>query len=229
MPQLQPQVGSNLQDHLLLGGAHLTTQPTPDAGRMADGMQGMAYFSFPTEGSRTTGETDLSTGLDAATFPAAAAAAATATATASATGTECSAKPSASPVLGYLFWDGNFLEMEAHLLVDFLLRKPGVLNAVLRVVICFVAWVAVKLTPLGGFLRKRTRGAAMLLTTVKSRGTVRLRSRDATAPPDIDPAYMSCQDDARAWFESWRILRRATRETVEGKASLGLELSPGIM
>lgn len=117
----------------------------------------------------------------------------------------------------------------AHLLLGFLLQTPGVLYATLRLLVCFFAWVAIRLTPLGGFIRRRFRGVFLCLTTVKSRGTVRLSSRDATAPPDIDPAYLSHPDDARAWFESWRVLRRATQNTVESQASLGLELAPGYL
>lgn len=136
--------------------------------------------------------------------------------------------PLPTAVVGYLCMDGRQLAAQLHIFVRLLLTKPGLLMHAVGIVVGAVFWTLARIPPIRSFLR-RTRGAALFLTTVKSRGTVRLASGDAAAPPLIDPNYLSHSDDQKAILECFRRFQRATRETRTGKACIGREIMPGAM
>ena len=100
--------------------------------------------------------------------------------------------------------------------------------AVLRVVMLTLCRVVTCFPPVIRILRS-THGALLAVTTVQSRGTVRLASADAAAPPLIDPAYMSHPQDQQAACAVWRTVRLAKTETLTGKAVFGSQLLPGKM
>lgn len=200
----------------------------PEAECAIDCFHGPVYFSCRTTASSHSGEeTNPHSGEETNPPPGSDGGAAGTGAAVAASTADHSTERSPAPVLGFMYWEGGTFDKTVHIFSSVLLHRPGVLNMILRTLVCFVTWVVMRLTPLGRWIRTRVRGVHMCLTTVKSRGTVRLRSGDPTAPPDIDPAYLSHPDDARTCFEAWRVLSRATRDTVEGKATLGLELAPG--
>lgn len=130
------------------------------------------------------------------------------------------------PVAGYMFWDGQFLADNLARFVPDRFLGPGVLMRILYGLTIVLCWV-LELTPFRAFVRG-TRSVIVAVTTVRSRGTVRLRSADPAAPPRIDPAYLTHPEDGRVAREAWRRLRRAVRETAEGQASLGPDLMPGL-
>ncbi|CAN0303868.1 unnamed protein product, partial [Hapterophycus canaliculatus] len=106
------------------------------------------------------------------------------------------------------------------------LTRPGLPGTIARSVVHVLCWAAARFTPLHRVLRN-TRNTYMAVTTIKSKGTVRLASgTDPSAPPLIDPGYLSHPQDRQAACEVWRLARRA-KETPTGKAVCGSELTPG--
>lgn len=130
------------------------------------------------------------------------------------------------PVIGYMFWDGRFGTDNMPLFLNMLLNKPSIVVTLLRFLAVALAWILISIKYIHSILAD-ARNFAIMLMTIKSRGTVRLRSNDPRAPPVIDPAYFSDPEDERLACEAWRRLRRAIRETPEGQATLGRELLPG--
>lgn len=141
-------------------------------------------------------------------------------------GTESPTNSPPSAVVGLLYCDGGGLARNLDFAVGLLLTQRGLLWAVLRTILLTLCRVATWLPPITRILRN-TRGALLTITTVQSRGTVRLSSADAAAPPVIDPVYLSHQQDQQAACAVWRTFRRAKRETPTGKAVFGDELTPG--
>lgn len=131
-----------------------------------------------------------------------------------------------SAVVGFLYTEGSNAAKNLPIVVSMLYTKPGFLAGLARAIMIVLCWIATWLTPICRVIRG-TRGALLLVTTVKSRGTVRLASADAAAPPLIDPAYLSHREDQQAACECWRAFRKAKRETATGKAVFGAELLPG--
>lgn len=127
-----------------------------------------------------------------------------------------------------MFFDGQGLCTHISSNIRLYNAHPGVLGEVITMVVTVLVWVVIHLTPLGWLVR-RSRPVLLLLTTTKSRGTMRLASRDPFSPPVIDPAYLSHSDDERVVAEGWQTLRRAKTETAMGKALLGYEVLPGRM
>ena len=108
-----------------------------------------------------------------------------------------------------------------------LIARPGFLGAVARTAVVALCRVAGWVTPMRRVLRG-SRGMLMALTTIRSKGTVRLASgTDFSVPPLIDPAYLSHPEDRQAACEGWRIVRRAKSETAAGEAVCGPEILPG--
>lgn len=137
--------------------------------------------------------------------------------------------PAPSAVVGVISLDGGGLAQNLGPNLCMLVPQPGFLGAVARTAMLTVCRVAGWVTPIRRVLRG-SRGMMMAVTTVKSRGTVRLASgTDASAPPLIDPAYFSHPGDRKAACEGWRVVRRAKSETVSGKAVFGPEILPGIL
>lgn len=136
--------------------------------------------------------------------------------------------PPPPAVVGYVCLDGGLLATQLHICAGLALTKPGLLMDAVRIIVVAVLWILAWLPPIRSFIR-RTRGAILFVTTIKSRGTVRLASADAAAPPLIDPNYLSHSDDEKAILACWRQFQRATRETPTGKACIGRELMPGAM
>ena len=141
-------------------------------------------------------------------------------------GMESTTNPRHSAVVGLLYLDGGGMARNLHFTVGLLLTQRGLLWAVLRTVVLVLCRVVAWLPPTTRILRN-TRGALLAITTVQSRGTVRLASADAAAPPVIDPAFLSHPQDQQAACAVWRTFRRAKRETPTGKAVFGSELLPG--
>ncbi|CBJ33402.1 glucose-methanol-choline oxidoreductase [Ectocarpus siliculosus] len=210
-----PHVGENLQDHLILATSNISKTRMTEADYTEDSFHSATYFScaLPQEAAAPAGP------------PSAATAAATTAAGSSSSRTEAPSPGAA--VVGVLHGDGSFLVRNLSGLITMLFVRPGLFGAVGRGVVLAVIWVATWLTPLTRILRG-TRCNVMLVTSVKSKGTVRLASgTDAAAPPVIDPGYFSHPQDRRAMLECWRTIRRAKRETTTGRAVFGFELLPG--
>lgn len=150
-----------------------------------------------------------------------------AAATAAGSSSRTEAPSPGAAVVGFLHGDGSFLAQNVSGIFAMLFVRPGFFGAAGRGVALAVIWLATWLTPLTRILRA-TRGNLMVLTTIKSKGTVRLASgTDASAPPVIDPRYFSHPQDRQAMLECWRTIRRAKRETTTGKALFGFEILPG--
>jgi choline dehydrogenase-like flavoprotein len=73
------------------------------------------------------------------------------------------------------------------------------------------------------------RSALTIMPTLiypKSRGTLRLASADPSAPPVIDPAYLTEPDDTRLLLDGMELIRATMASTVIA-GQISLELSPG--
>jgi choline dehydrogenase len=70
---------------------------------------------------------------------------------------------------------------------------------------------------------------ALVVSVIKphSRGELRLRSADPTAPPRIDPAHLRHPDDLRRMVEVVREARRLCRQTPLARLVAGPEMAPG--
>jgi choline dehydrogenase len=77
-------------------------------------------------------------------------------------------------------------------------------------------------TPSGG-----VGGIVTGLLSPRSRGSVRLRSRDPAAPPCIDPAYLRHPDDLARMIEATREARRIRRTSPLVDLVPGPEINPG--
>lgn len=134
-----------------------------------------------------------------------------------------------SAVIGVLYFDGGGLAENLGQNLCMLVARPGFLGAAVRIAVLVLCWVAGWVTPVCRILRG-SRSMVMAITTIKSKGTVRLASgTDASARPLIDPAYFSHPEDRQVACEGWRTVRRAIRETETGKAVFGTEILPGKM
>ena len=198
------QVGENLQDHLLGTSMHLSKTLMSPADFAEDGLHGMAYIRCPLRPESGDSEIAIDTG-----------------------GSKTN-EDASSLVLGFMFADGGIIPSQIVSIMRLTFTQSGFLGAMAREVIFFLVWLLVRLTPIS-WIAKHSLSANVALTTVKSRGTVRLASGDPTCPPVIDPAYLSHPDDEQAIAAAWRTLRRAKTETATGKAVLGYEISPGKM
>ncbi|CAM9370780.1 unnamed protein product [Ascophyllum nodosum] len=197
-----PHVGENLQDHLLGTSMHLSKTLMSPADFAEDGLHGMAYIRCPLRPESGDSEIAIDTG-----------------------GSKTN-EDASSLVLGFMFADGGIIPSQIVSIMRLTFTQSGFLGAMAREVIFFLVWLLVRLTPIS-WIAKHSLSANVALTTVKSRGTVRLASGDPTCPPVIDPAYLSHPDDEQAIAAAWRTLRRAKTETATGKAVLGYEISPG--
>lgn len=133
---------------------------------------------------------------------------------------------SSSAVVGFTYMDGGGQAKDLPILVGMMMAKPGFLNAVLRTVMVMLCRVAVFLLPMDRMLGDR-RSLLLLITTIKSRGTVRLASKDTRAHPLIDPGYLSHPQDQQTACACWQRLRQAKTETATGKEFFGEEILPG--
>lgn len=107
------------------------------------------------------------------------------------------------------------------------ITRLGFLGAVARAAVLALCRVTGWAPPVRRALRG-SRSLLMAVTTIESKGTVRLASgTDASAPPLIDPAYLSHPEDRRLALEGWRMIRRVQKATAAGQAFLGPEMSPG--
>ncbi|CAM9649268.1 unnamed protein product, partial [Ectocarpus fasciculatus] len=209
-----PHVGENLQDHLILSTSNISKTRMTEADYTEDSFHSVTYFScaLPQEAAAAPTEP-----------PPAAAAAADSSSSSSRTEPP---SPGAA-VVGFLHGDGSFLARNLSGLITMQFVRPGLFGAAGRVLVLAVIWLAAWLTPLTRILRA-TRVNLMLVTTIKSKGTVRLASgTDASASPLIDPRYFCHPQDRQAMLECWRTIRRAKRETATGKAVFGFEILPG--
>lgn len=207
-------MGEHLHDHVIVPTINVSKLPIEEADLNEDGIHGQVYFSrelpaTPSASGHSSSSVDGGGDGDNA-------------------GTEPTPNPRPSAVVGLLYVDGGGLSRELHFAVGLILTQPGLLAAVLRVVAMTLCRIAISIPPIARYLR-RTRGALLAVTTVQSRGTVRLASADATAPPVIDPAYLSHPQDRQAVCAVWHTVRRAKRDTPTGKAVFGSELVPGKM
>lgn len=196
------QVGGNLCDHLLLATMNVSKVPMAETDYSENGNHGMAYFSFGLPRPETSDSiADDGNGGDAVSTP------------------------RTSAVLGFMHNDGGTAYL-IPLILRMMFTEPGFLATLMREAIAALVWILLRFTPLGWLLR-RTRGTVVLLTTVKSRGTVRLASKDPAAPPLIDPAYLTHPEDRQAMCAALHAVRRARTETPTSKAVLGYDLAPG--
>lgn len=231
-------MGENLQDHLILGTQNVSKTPLAESDFCGGSIHGMTYISVspptspppppPPPPGASSCPPGVSSPPDGAAASKAAMAAAGAPALASSIPETAETKSAAAAVFGLMPSDGDELARNLDLYLGMLFFMwPGLLGAVARAVARAVCWAAGLVPPVRRALRN-TRGILMAVTTIKSKGTVRLASgEDASAPPLIDPAYFSHPDDRRAACEGWRKVRRAKRETAAGKAFFGLEIAPG--
>lgn len=203
------QVGANLQDHLIAPILHFSKVPLTPADYSESSIHGMVYLpcspcpTVPGESEAVTNASRSSANID----------------------TSIEVSPA---VLGFMFGDAQGFCTRIPSNLRLFNAHPGFLGEVIVMVVTVLVWAVIRLTPLGWFVF-RSRPLFLLLTTVKSRGTVRLASRDPSHPPAIDPAYLSHPDDERVVAEGWHTLRRAKKETAMGKALLGYEVLPGKM
>jgi len=234
-------VGENLQDHLVLVTQNVSKTPLVESDFCEGSIHGMTYISVSPP---TTPPPPPSTPPGASSFPhgvsspsdggATAKAAATAAPVLASSALETAqiGSVAAAAVFGLMPTDGDDLARNADLYLSMLFFMwPGLLGAVVSAMVRAVVragyWATGLVPPVRRALRN-TRGFLMVVTTIKSKGTVRLASgEDASAPPLIDPAYFSHPDDRRAAYEGWRKVRRAKRETAAGRAFFGLEITPG--
>jgi choline dehydrogenase len=70
-------------------------------------------------------------------------------------------------------------------------------------------------------------GVVTGLLSPRSRGSLRLRSTDPTAPPRIDPAYLRHPDDMARMVEATRQARRISRTASLANLIAGPEIAPG--
>lgn len=213
-------MGEHLHDHLIIPTTNFSKLPMGEADCSEDGLHSQVYFScelpsppcMPTHPS-SSAKGDINgngggNGDDA--------------------GTDATPNPLPSAVVGLVFSDGGGFSQNLQFAVRLPLTQQGLLWAVFRAVTLTLYRVVTCLPPIIRVLRS-TRGALLAVTTVKSRGTVRLASADAAAPPVIDPVYMSHPQDQQAACAVWSTVRQAKRETPTGKAVFGSELLPGKM
>lgn len=137
-----------------------------------------------------------------------------------------SSPSSSSAVVGLTYLDGGGTAENMPIVINMLLNKPGILMAVIRSTLVVLCRIALLLLPMDRILRG-SRGALLLVTTIKSRGTLRLASADAEEHPLIDPGYLSHREDQQAVCACWHKFRQAKRETATGKAVFGAEILPG--
>lgn len=202
------QVGENLQDHLLIPTAHASKSPMVEADRNKTGLHVATYLSCALPVADASSTTDSDSAVSGTMAPRAS-----------------SSTPSA--VIGVLCTEGGRLPRDLGPNICLTLTRPGLLGAVARAAVMTLSWIAGQIPPIRRTLQN-TRSMVMALTTIKSKGTVRLASgTDASAPPLIDPAYLSHPEDRQAVWQMWCVVRRAQNETEAGKAVLGSEISPG--
>lgn len=236
-PHTKQKVGENLQDHLLLSNLSLSKPQITEADYTDGSIHGTVYFSSalpPPPSSPLVAPGSLAPPDDANEETASLLADTTPpTATTAAAAPSSSSSVSAPPapaeaVLGYMYADHDTLSKNLCNLACFAMTRPGFWGSALRAAVCTVCWIVGWVTPVCRMTRGRTLGVSMLVTTIKSKGTVRLASgTDVSAPPLIDPGYLSHPEDQRALRECWRTLRRAKRETAAGKALFGSDILPG--
>eukprot|EP00903_Cladosiphon_okamuranus_P009692 g9221.t1 len=216
-----PHVGGNLQDHLVLPTVTISKQPMVDGDYTEGSYHGATYFSCELPSSpqpRPTPEaSSCSTTVSSTTGSNSAVSKTVGAATSVA----------ASAVVGVLCFDGDGLAQDLGPNICMLIAHPGFLGAVVRAAVMALCWVAGWVTPIRRILRG-SHGMLMVFTGIKSKGTVRLASgTDASAPPLIDPAFLSHPEDRQAACEAWRMVRRAKRETTTGMAVCGADILPG--
>ena len=205
-------MGEHLHDHLIIPSMNFSKLPMGEADYTEDSLHGQVCFSreLPVLSSvpgHSSARADGDRGGDDI-------------------GTEPTTNSRPSAVVGLLYCDGDGLARNLNFAMGLLLTQRGLLWAVLRTILLTLCRVVTWLPPITRILRN-TRGALLTVTTVQSRGTVRLSSADAAAPPVIDPAYLSHPQDQQAACAVWRTFRQAKRETPAGKAVFGDELTPG--
>ena len=188
---------------------HASKSPLAEADYNETGLHAVTYFSCTVPLHKASGPTASGDG---------AAASKTVAATTS---------PTRSAVVGVLCAEGGRLPTDLGPNICMTLNRPGFLGAVARAAVMALCWVAGQIPPIRRSLRE-TRSMVMALTTIRSKGTVRLASgTDSSVPPLINPAYLSHPEDRQAAWEGWRKIRRAQNETEAGKASHGSEQAPG--
>lgn len=203
------QVGANLQDHLVAPILQFSKVPLTPADYCESSIHGMVYIPCP-PCPPVPGESKAVTN-------------------ASSSSADIDASVGASPaVLGFMFFDGQIFYTRILSNIRLNNAHPGLMREVMNMLVTILAWVVLHLTPLGWLVR-RSRPVFLLLTSTKSRGTMRLASRDPSCPPVIDPAYLSHPDDERVVAKGWQTLRRAKTETAMAKTLLGYDVLPGKM
>ncbi|CAN0108869.1 unnamed protein product [Scytosiphon promiscuus] len=220
-----PNVGENLQDHLMFATMNASKPSLVEADFIVGSCHCLSYFSRdlppssppsppPAAPGPPSCSPDVSTSAD--------------NDASSATVPELPpSSPLATAVVGFAYSDGGSISQDLAHCICMLLTRPGLMGTVSRAVVHALCWVARWLTPLHRVTRN-LHTIAMVVTTIKSKGTVRLSSGiDPSAPPLIDPGYLSHPQDRQAVCEVWRLARRAKNETPTGKAVCGSEIAPG--
>ncbi|CAN0037431.1 unnamed protein product, partial [Scytosiphon promiscuus] len=219
-----PNVGENLQDHFLFGTMNLSKPSLVEADFIEGSWHCLSYFSrdlppstppppLPLASRSSSNSLGDSTTTDNAAY-----------------GTTEQKMPSSSlsatAVVGLAYSDGSMISRYLAQSICLMLTQPGLSGAFARAIVRALCWVVTWLTPVYRILRN-THNTTMFVTTIKSKGTVRLASgTDPSAAPLIDPGYFSHPQDRETAREAWRLARRA-KETPTSKALCGLELMPG--
>lgn len=206
LDHLLEQVGQNLQDHFALFTMNFSKPPMTKEDYGDGTPHGVTYCSCPLAGASSSDDTSASTRKPSTSSP--------------------STSASTSSVVGLLYLDGGTTAKDMPYVLNMLLNKPGFLATIVRISMVMLSRIAVFLLPVDRFLRG-SRGAGLFVTTIKSRGTVRLASADAKAHPLIDPAYLTHPQDKQAICACWHKFRKAKTETPTGKAVFGDEIVPG--
>ncbi|CAN0455157.1 unnamed protein product, partial [Laminaria digitata] len=206
-----PHMGQNLQDHLAISTLNFSKLPMGESDCSEDSLHGQVYFSCELPAppsapkpSRAIANSDGGNADAAEPTP--------------------NLRPTA--VVGVLYADGGKIMRDIPCVVSMQLVQWGIFAAAVRIALEALCSIVAWLSPISRAVRS-TRGAVLVVTTIESRGTVRLASAKAAAPPLIDPAYLSHPRDRQAACEGWRTVRRAKRETTTGKAVFGDDIVPG--
>eukprot|EP00752_Nemacystus_decipiens_P001947 g1874.t1 len=224
-----PHVGKNLQDHLTLASVSISKRQMVEADYTEGSYHGVTYFScaLPPPPLPPRPPQPLPSQVDPCSTPSSSSTADSDRDVSKTVAATASSAPSA--VAGVLCFDGDDLSQNLGPNICMLVARPGFLGAAMRFAVLAVCWVAGWVTPIRRVLRG-SRGMLMVLTSIRSKGTVRLASgTDVSAPPLIDPAYFSHPEDRQAACEMWRMVRRAKSETATGQAVFGPEILPGRM
>lgn len=106
-------------------------------------------------------------------------------------------------------------------------RRHDPLSRAIRFILFYIL-TALLAIPIFRRLSLRLQAQFISLMSPASRGVVRLRSSDPCDSLDVDPQYLSAEEDLSA-FRYGQSRQRSVRETEEGQRWLGMEVAPGLL